>query len=218
MLFGIRSRPFFLLLGAFLLCTIIALSEATFESEKNFMKLIQESSGNSIVDLGVWLITESGNVFVMLPFSIVLLVIRRTRRIGMTLLILIVISTILTGYIKCGVDRDRPFLTWEGTEFPITIEPDSFSLFCDGKSWTAGFPSGHAARAGVLLGMILWLGPDWIRATMIVYSPLMALARISMGLHYLSDVLAGFGLGLILSTGAAMWLTNSGLVTYILSG
>ena len=109
MLFGIRSRPFFLLLAAFLICTIIALSEATFESEKNFMELVQDSSGNAGVDMGIWLITESGNVFVMLPFSIVLLIIRRTRRIGMTLLILIVISTILTGYIKCGVDRDRPF-------------------------------------------------------------------------------------------------------------
>ena len=84
MLFGIRSRPFFLLLTAFLVCTIIALSEITFESEKNFMSMVQNSSGNPILDMGVWLITESGNVFVMLPFSIVLLVIRRTRRIGMT--------------------------------------------------------------------------------------------------------------------------------------
>ena len=119
MLFGIRSRPFFLLLAAFLICSIIALSEVTFESEKNFMNLVQDSSGNNLVDLAIWLVTESGNVFVMLPFSVILLIIRRTRRIGMTLLILLVISTILTGYIKCGIDRDRPFLTWEGTEFPM---------------------------------------------------------------------------------------------------
>ena len=124
MLFGIRSRPFFLLLTAFLVCTLIAFSQVTLESEKNFMNYVQNSSGNPALDLSVWIITESGNVFFMLPFSIILLIIRRTRRIGMTLLILIVISTILTGYIKCGVDRDRPFLTWEGTEFPITIEPD----------------------------------------------------------------------------------------------
>ena len=82
MLFGIRSRPFFLLLAAFLVCTIIALSEITFESEKNFMYMIQNSSGNPVLDLGIWLITESGNVFVMLPFSIILLIIRRTRRMG----------------------------------------------------------------------------------------------------------------------------------------
>ena len=115
MLFGIRSRSFVLLLTVFLVLTIIAISQVTFESEKHFMESVQDASGNYVIDLGVWLITESGNVFVMLPFSVILLIIRRTRRIGMTLLILLVISTILTGYIKCGVDRDRPFLTWEGT-------------------------------------------------------------------------------------------------------
>ena len=80
MLFGIRSRSFVLLLAVFLTLTIIAISQVTFESEKQFMVSVQSASGNYIIDLGVWLTTESGNVFVMLPFSIILLIIRRTRR------------------------------------------------------------------------------------------------------------------------------------------
>ena len=202
MLFGIRSRPFFLLLAAFLICSIIALSEVTFESEKNFMNLVQNSSGNNLVDIGIWLVTESGNVFVMLPFSVILLIIRRTRRIGMTLLILLVISTILTGYIKCGVDRDRPFLTWEGTEFPMPVEPDSFSLFCEGKSWTAGFPSGHAARAAMfafIIGYVLsdrfpkWWNLIWI------YPILISFSRIYILQHYPLDVIGGTILGIFLA-------------------
>jgi len=201
-LFGIRSRSFFLLLTAFLICTIIALSENTFEFEKKFMEYVQSSSGNTTIDLGMWLITESGNVFVMLPFSAMLLIIRRTRRIGMTLLILIVISTILTGYIKCGVDRDRPFLTWEGTNIPIEIEPDSFSLFCDGKSWTAGFPSGHAARAAMfafVLSYVLserfprWCNIIWLYPIMISFS------RVYVLQHYPLDVIGGTILGIFLA-------------------
>ena len=201
-LFGIRSRPFFLLLTAFLICTIIALSENTFEFEKKFMGYVQSSSGNTTIDLSIWLITESGNVFVMLPFSAILLIIRRTRRIGMTLLILIVISTILTGYIKCGVDRDRPFLTWEGTNIPIEIEPDSFSLFCDGKSWTAGFPSGHAARAAMfafVLSYVLserfprWCNIVWLYPIMISFS------RVYVLQHYPLDVIGGTILGIFLA-------------------
>jgi len=201
-LFGIRSRSFFLLLTAFLICTVIALSENTFEFEKKFMGYVQSSSGNTTIDLSIWLITESGNVFVMLPFSAILLIIRRTRRIGMTLLILIVISTILTGYIKCGVDRDRPFLTWEGTNIPIEIEPDSFSLFCDGKSWTAGFPSGHAARAAMfafVLSYVLserfprWCNIVWLYPIMISFS------RVYVLQHYPLDVIGGTILGIFLA-------------------
>ena len=114
------------------------------------MASVQKSAGNPSIDYAIWLLTESGNVFVMLPFSIILLIIRKTRRIGMILLILLVLSSLLTGYIKCGVDRDRPFLDWLGSELPFEVEPDSFSLFCEGRSWTAGFPSGHAARSAML--------------------------------------------------------------------
>ena len=131
-LFGIRSRPFFILLTLFLICTFIAMSQSTFDSEKQFMTSIQESAGNPSIDYAVWLLTESGNVFVMLPFSIILLIIRRTRKIGMILLILLVLSSLITGYVKCGVDRDRPFLDWLGSELPFEVEPDSFSLFCEG--------------------------------------------------------------------------------------
>ena len=130
-LFGIRSRPFIILLIIFVVCTLIAFSESTLDSEKQFMNEVQKSAGNPGIDYAVWVLTESGNVFVMLPFSIILLIIRKTRRIGMILLILLVISTILTGYMKCCVDRDRPFLDCLGTDLPFDVEPDSFSLFCE---------------------------------------------------------------------------------------
>ena len=202
MLFGIRSRPFVLLLILFLALTTVALSHVTFESEKQFMESVQNASGNPITDLSVWLITESGNVFVLLPFSIILLIIRKTRRIGMTLLILLVISTILTGYIKCGVDRDRPFLEWEGSELPIKIEPDSFSLFCEGKSWTAGFPSGHAARAAMFAFVLVYVLSDrFPRGANLIwlYPILICFSRVYVLQHYPLDVIGGTVLGIFLA-------------------
>ena len=202
MLFGIRSRPFFLLTSAFLICTLVAISQVTFESEKQFIESVQNASGNQIIDLGVWLITESGNVFVMLPFSVILLIIRKTRRVGLVLIILIVISTILTGYIKCGVDRDRPFLQWTGTELPIKIEPDSFSLFCEGKSWTAGFPSGHAARAAMFAFVLAYVlserFPRWCNIIWL-YPILICFSRVYVLQHYPLDVIGGAILGILIA-------------------
>ena len=201
-LFGIRSRPFFILLAIFLICTFIAMSESTLESEKQFMTNIQNSAGNPSVDYGVWLLTESGNIFVMLPFSIILLIIRKTRRIGMTLLILLVIATILTGYMKCGVDRDRPFLDWLGSELPVDVEPDSFSLFCEGRSWTAGFPSGHAARSAMFAFVMVYvLSERFPRGAHLIwlYPILMSFSRIYVLQHYPLDVIGGCILGIFLA-------------------
>ena len=201
-LFGIRSRTFFIILSAFLICTLIAVSQFTLESEKQFMTGVQKSAGTPTIDYAVWILTESGNVFVMLPFSILLLIIRKTRRIGMILLILLVLSSILTGYIKCGVDRDRPFLDWLGSELPFEVEPDSFSLFCEGRSWTAGFPSGHAARSAMFAFVMVYvLSEKFPRGAHLIwlYPILMSFSRIYVLQHYPLDVVGGFVLGILLA-------------------
>lgn len=57
------------------------------------------------------------------------------------------------------------------------------------------FPSGHAARAVMLALLALVLGPGWFAAFLCLWAPLVMLARVGMGVHYLSDVLAGALLG-----------------------
>lgn len=57
------------------------------------------------------------------------------------------------------------------------------------------FPSGHAARAFMLAVMAIGLGPAWFGLLLLVWAPLVCLARVITGVHYLSDVLAGAALG-----------------------
>lgn len=64
------------------------------------------------------------------------------------------------------------------------------------------FPSGHAARAALLATLALGFGPYWLAWMLMVWAPLVILARVAMGLHYLSDVLAGALLGMVIGYAA----------------
>ncbi len=146
-------------------------------------------------------ITESGDTFYMLGFGVITLIIKKTRRIGITLMILIVLSTLLTGYIKCGVDRDRPDFQYEGVSFPVEISRDTFALFCEG-GFNASFPSGHAARSavfGIVLGYVLSERFPRGCYLLFAYPILVSISRIYVLQHFPMDVIGGAILGILLT-------------------
>jgi undecaprenyl-diphosphatase len=84
--------------------------------------------------------------------------------------------------IKFTVRRQRPAGDW-GAIYRNT-DPHSF-------------PSGHAARAAMLAVMALGLGPAWFGWVVLAWVPLVSLARVVTGVHYLSDIAAGLLLGVL---------------------
>jgi membrane-associated phospholipid phosphatase len=59
------------------------------------------------------------------------------------------------------------------------------------------FPSGHAARAFMIAVLATGLGPAWLAIVLWIWAPFVSVARVAMGVHYLSDVLGGLALGLV---------------------
>jgi undecaprenyl-diphosphatase len=92
----------------------------------------------------------------------------------------LVVTAVLVLGIKFTVRRQRPEGEW-GSIYRKT-DPHSF-------------PSGHAARASLLAVLALGLGPLWSGVLLFIWAPLVSLARVAMGVHYLSDVFAGALLG-----------------------
>ena len=105
----------------------------------------------------------------------------RTRAIVMALGILVTAVVVMA--IKFTVRRRRPEGEWGGIY--RTTDPHSF-------------PSGHAARMIMLAVVASGMGPAWFGALLIVWALGVALARVAMGVHYLSDILAGMLLGILM--------------------
>jgi len=94
---------------------------------------------------------------------------------------ILVLAVLVLG-VKFSVRRSRPPGEW-GAIYRNT-DPHSF-------------PSGHAARSALLAVLAIELCPLWFTILILAWVPLVSLARITMGLHYLSDVLAGMVLGVM---------------------
>jgi len=200
-IFEIRSRPFFLLALSFVIVTIIVHSEITKEFDQSTIIYFDSISGDPGFDLLMQSITEIGDLIYMLILGIALIIIKRTRRIGITIMLLLVFSTILVGYIKCGVDRDRPDIEFSGTPFPIPLERDTFALFCEGGS-NASYPSGHAARAvifAIILGYSLSERFPKGCYLLLIYPFLMSISRVYVLQHFPMDVIGGTILGMLLA-------------------
>lgn len=86
--------------------------------------------------------------------------------------------------VKFMVRRKRPEGDWG--EIYRNTDPHSF-------------PSGHAARAFLIAVIASVLAPPWLAILLWVWAPLVALARVAMGVHYLSDIIAGAILGIIVA-------------------
>jgi membrane-associated phospholipid phosphatase len=86
--------------------------------------------------------------------------------------------------IKFRIKRKRPEGEW-GRIYRLS-DPHSF-------------PSGHAARAFLIATIASGLGPSSLAIALWVWAPLVALARVAMGVHFLSDVLAGAVFGIFIA-------------------
>lgn len=97
--------------------------------------------------------------------------------VGLSLLAVVVLI------LKFSIRRPRPESDW-GRIYRAT-DPHSF-------------PSGHAARAAALAVMALATFPPLLALIMLIWAPLVGLARIRLGVHYISDILVGSLVGILM--------------------
>jgi len=183
---------------AFLIIATLVYSEATKQFDQSTIQYFQSISGNQSLDIIMWAFSEIGGIIPIMIFCFVMFVRRKTRRIGLIMLLAVLVGTVASAYLKdYAVERERPDLEYLGSELPIKIEGDTTVLGGQGS-----FPSGHVVRASVIAFVLGYVISDrfprgWI--LLWIFPACMALSRIYLLQHYTMDVLGGILFGIIIA-------------------
>ena len=128
-------------------------------------------------------ITNFGGAIFFIALTIVLLILIKNKKIGISIFSNLVIVTILNQLLKAILQRPRP------TEYRI-VEETGYS-----------FPSGHSMVSMAFYGYLIYLIYKYVKNKYIKWISIVLLSilvcsigisRIYLGVHYTSDVLGGF--------------------------
>ena len=128
-------------------------------------------------------ITQFGGAIFLILLSVTLLIIIKNKKTGLFIWINLITSTLLNQILKNIVQRPRP------TEYKM-IDESGYS-----------FPSGHSMVSAAFYGFLIYLIYKNVKNKYLKWSAisllstlivLIGISRIYLGVHYTSDVLAGF--------------------------
>ena len=134
-------------------------------------------------------ITNLGGVIYFIIISVGALILVKNRKISLAISLNIALGALLNKVVKHLIQRERP------TEEIRLIEESGFS-----------FPSGHSAVSMIFYGFMIYLVNKYIKnkylklfftillSALII---LIGLSRVYLGVHYITDVLGGFLIGVM---------------------
>ena len=159
--------------------------------EAEMLLWIQENL-RGVLD-GFWVaVTKLGDDgWLWIAIGIALLVFKKTRVVGVTLLLSLLLNALMTNLtLKDFFARPRPF--YVNTELVTLIKyPSSFS-----------FPSGHTSVSFAGALVLYHMMSKKIGVPAVVVATMIGFSRMYVGVHYPTDVLGGIVVGIIASVAA----------------
>lgn len=162
---------------------------------------IYNTFGNSEVFANVAkIITFIGNKWVIIAIAALLLCFKKTRKLGIFIGVACGVTYIFNDYIlKDIIKRNRPFVDNSELENICHLAglalPDGYSM-----------ASGHAAVAMALAMTVFMFDHKYGIISMII-AVFVGLSRVALCVHYFSDVLVGFAIGIAIAV-AVYYLLN----------
>ena len=158
-----------------------------FELDGNILLYIQEYLRSDFMT-PIWkVITSLGDAgWFWILLTIILLIPKKTRKIGIASAVSLVIGVIITNVaLKNIVARTRPYEVVEGLTLLV------------GKAHDYSFPSGHSCASFASAFAIYKTAPKKYGIAALVLASLIAFSRLYVGIHYPTDVIAGVVIGIV---------------------
>lgn len=169
----------------FIAAAVIGISGCVSSFEIDFHNFLNPENEKNPLML---ILTNFGAAYCVIPITALFLLMPKRRQIALPISVTVIVSWLTNTAVKNVVRRERPAL--------MLLEEHSFS-----------FPSGHAMNnAALYFAIIICLLPfckkTWQRVAVWCLAPLpiiIGLTRVYFNVHYISDVVAGWSLGLIIA-------------------
>ena len=130
----------------------------------------------------------SNNGEIWIALGVILLIFKKTRKIGIMVLLALLLDLIFCNYLlKPLIARERPYVVNPAVEL-IAKAPSSYS-----------FPSGHTAVSfSGAMPLVFGKAKKWLWIPAVVFASVTAFSRLYLYMHYPTDILGGIALGAIL--------------------
>jgi undecaprenyl-diphosphatase len=196
----IRSFQFIVILSLFIIFTVIVHLRLFFPIDSFIFDTFRYYDPGQFLLYSFVTISSFGEVINLIFVAIVFTIIRRTRKMGMILMIAIMTIAISVSYLKPIVAQPKPPELQKIPLLPKGFQLESDSLLTEARNFS--YPSNHTAiitAFAYIVDTVIRLKTKKYSFLFWILPPMIMFSNLALGLNYLSDLIGGLLLGLIIA-------------------
>lgn len=196
----LRSFQFIVILVIFIIFSILVYLGFFSSIDQFVYNAVNSFNPSQYLLYSLVVISSFGEVVNLIFVAIIFTVIRRTRKMGMILMITIMTLAILVSYMKPLIGQPKPPESQKIPALPQGFQLESDSLLTEARNFS--YPSNHTATITAfvyIVGTILHQKTKKYSYLLWVLPPMIMFSNLILGLNYVSDLVGGFLIGLVIS-------------------
>jgi undecaprenyl-diphosphatase len=166
----------------------------------NYFENIKRNGQGDLLVIAITTISDTINLTIA---GFILTIIKKTRRFGMMILISLVASTIIVTYVKPLIAINQPpaiFNPIVSLPEKFSLEKDSFMPFAQNYSYPSNHLASTTAFSFIVGGLIYNRVPYFAKSFVVFFPTIIGITKLYLLQQYLSDLIGGYILGLIISS------------------